>query len=143
MTKLCLFCFRQTLPMAKHKTELFCFVFFRVPKWRKQKTNKRGQKFFFFLSRQQCCCATQWNLFFFTIFQNQQAFGNCLWLKEKKATLFSCLRIWEVTFLQKSCKHQRFVTKSNGQFHFFVTPTHQVMIVITNANVFGHPPTQV
>ena len=42
MTKLCSFCLRQTLPMAKDKTEntclwkkktaLFCFVFFRVPK---------------------------------------------------------------------------------------------------------------
>ena len=55
----------------------------------------------------------------------------------KKKLLFLA---WEVEKLQKKCEHQRFVTKSNGQFHFFVTPTHQVMIVITDFNVFEHLP---
>ena len=102
VTKLCSFCLRQSLPMGKKKPENTCLWkkkqrFFvlpfqgEFPKWRKQKTNKRGQKFFFFLSRQHDCCATQGNIFLF---------HNCpkstsLWqlrLVEKKSSSFFLLK---------------------------------------------------
>ena len=135
---------REHLPLEK-KQRFFVLSFselFVLPSFQNEGSKKQTNKvrsFFFCLSRQQYCCARQWNIFLF---------HNCpkstsLWFKKKRQLFFSCLRSWEVTFLQKKCEHQRFVTKSNGQFHFFVTPTHQVMIVITNFNVFEHPPTQV
>ena len=161
MTKLCSFCLRQSLPMAKKKktentclwkkkqqffvlcfqAELFFLSTFQNEESKKQTIEVRtiGQKFLFFLSRQQCCCARQWNIFLF---------HNCpkptsLWqlrLVEKKSSSFFLLK--KLRSYKKKC-NQRFVMKSNGQFHFFVTPTHQVMIVIANFNVFEHPPTQV
>ena len=99
MTKLCSFCLRQSLPVAKTENTcllkknsafLFCLfqscLLFQVCKMKETKNKQtRSEVFFFFLSTQQCCCARLNKTFFcFTIVQNQQAFGNCLWLKKKR-----------------------------------------------------------
>ena len=118
MTKLCSFCLRQSLPMAKKKKKtenlktlafgkknsafLFCLFrqscfFFQLSKMKKAKNKQtRSEVFFLFVKTTILLCKTMKHFFCFTIVQNQQAFGNCLWLK-KKAALFSCLRSWEVT----------------------------------------------
>ena len=157
MTKLCSFCLRQSLPVAKNKTENTCLLkkrsafsfclfqsclFLQVSKMEEAKNKQtRSEVFFSFCQGNNTVVQDNKTCFCFTVVQNQQAFG----LKKKQLFFLACLRSWEVTFLkqQKKCEHQRFVTKSNGQFHFFVTPIYQVMIVITNFNVFEHPPTQV
>ena len=72
--------------------------------------------------------------FCFTIVQNKQAFS-----LNKKQLFFLAWEVEKLCFCKKKCEHQRFVTKGNEQFHFFVTPNHQVMIVITNLKVFEHP----
>ena len=66
--------------------------------------------------------------FYFTIIQNEQVFG-----LKKKQLFFLVLEVEKLnTFLQKKCEHQ-----------IFMTPTHQVIIVITNFNIFEDPPTPV
>ena len=130
---------REHLPL-KTKQRCFVFVFFRFVFSSKMKKAKNARSFFSFCQDNNVVVQDNETFFCFTIVQNQQAFGNCLWLEKKKQLFFLA---WEVGKLQKKCEHLRFVTKSNGQFHFFVTPIHQVMIVIANFNVFEHPPTQV
>ena len=56
---------QRTLAFRKKNSVFFCFVFFRVvlsskfPKWKKQKTNKRGQKvFFLFVKATMLLCKT-------------------------------------------------------------------------------------
>ena len=135
---------QRTLAFGKKKA-LFCFVFFRVifsltiffskfSKWRKQKNKQTRSEFFFLFIKTTMLLYKTIKPFFVSQLPKINKP-----LVQKKVTIFSCLRSWEVMFLPKQCEHQRFVTKSNEQFHFFVTPTHQVMIVITNFNVFEHP----
>ena len=100
MAKLCSFCLRQSLPVAKNKTEntclwtkncafLFCLfqscLFFQVSKMKEAK-NKQTRSEVFFSVCQGNNTVVQDNGTFFC-FQNQQAFG-----LKKKATLCSCLR---------------------------------------------------
>ena len=150
MTNLCSFCFRQSLPMEKNKTEntcfwkkktaLFCFArqrcfFFQLSKMKKSKNKQtRSQVFFLFVKTTILSCQTIKHFFVSQLSKINKP------LVEKKSNSFFLLK--KLRRYKKQCD-QRFVTKSNGQFHFFVTPTHQVMIVITNFNVFEHPPTQV
>ena len=136
---------QRTLAFGK-KTALFCFVFFRVvssskfPKWRKQKTSKRDQKFFFlFVKTTMLLCETIKHFLVSQLSKINKPLAIAFGCKKKQLFFLA----WEVEKLQKKCEHQRFVTKSNGQFHYFVTPTHPVIIVITNFNVFEHPTTQV
>ena len=88
---------REHLPLEK-KQRFFLFCLFqscfssKFPKWRKQKTNKRGQKFFFlFVKTTMLLCKTMKHFFVSQLSQINKplaiAFG---W--NKKKTLFSCLR---------------------------------------------------
>ena len=108
MTKLCSFCLRQSLPMAKKKTENTCLwkkkqrfqaELFFLPTFQNEESKKQTNEvrsFFSFCQDNMTVVQHKETFFCFTIVQNQQAFDNCLWLK-KKAALFSCLRSWEVT----------------------------------------------
>ena len=101
MTKLCSFCLRQTLPMGKNKTENTClwkkkqrFFVLSFSEFQNEGSKKQTNEvrsFFSFCQDNNVVVQDNETFFCFTIVQNQQAFGNCLWLK-KKATLFSCLR---------------------------------------------------
>ena len=107
---------QDTIETLAFKKEALLFCLFQssffFPKWRKQNKETRSDVFFPFCI---LLCWTKKKLFFFTIVQINKP------LVKKKRNSFSCLRNWKVTFLQKRCEHQRFVTKStsNGQFHFF------------------------
>jgi len=134
---------REHLPLEENKRVFFCLFqscfLFQVTKMKEAKNKQTKSKVFFSFCQDNNLVVQDNKTFFcFTIVQKKQAF-----VLKKKQIFFLVWEVEKLPFCKKKCEHQRFVTKSNGQFHFFVTPTHQVMIVITNFNVLRHLPTQV
>jgi hypothetical protein len=56
--------------------------------------------------------------------------------RKRACSFFACLRSGKVAT-------QRFLMRSNAQFHFFVRPIYQVMKVIAKLNDFEHTLAQV
>jgi hypothetical protein len=86
---------KQRTLAFKNKTALFCFCLFQICFFFQNEESKKQtnevRSFFSFCQDNNVVVQDNETFFCFTIVQNQQAFGNCVWLK-KKAALFSCLR---------------------------------------------------
>ena len=129
MTKLCSFCLRQTLPMAKDKTENTClwkkkqrFFVLSFSEFQNEESKKQTNEvrsFFSFCQDNKVVVQDNETFFCFTIVQNQQAFGNCLWFK-KKATFFSCLpeKLRSYIFAKKSVNIRDLYRKVMDNFTF-------------------------
>ena len=111
MTKLCSFCLRQTLPMAKDKTENTClwkkkqrFFVLSFSEFQNEESKKQTNEvrsFFSFCQDNKVVVQDNETFFCFTIVQNQQAFGNCLWLKKKSNPFFLLEKLRSYVFTKK------------------------------------------